>query len=168
MGGFSLYTQTEEETSRWRPFLIAAVVILLLGALVWFLGRGSDKAPAQSPPPAYASALQISDLHLSTAQNFVGGEVTYIQGTIANNGSQTVTDAMVEVVFRNSLGQIVDRQAQPLRVAASPLGHPDWLPLRSAPLTPNKTASFRLTFEHISADWNRGLPELRFLQLVTK
>ena len=79
-----------------------------------------------------------------------------------------VTGAVVESIFRNDLGEIVDRQAQPLRISAAPLGNPDWVPLSAAPLAPGQTAEFRLTFEHISADWNMGYPELRFLQIETR
>lgn len=167
MGGFSQYGQTEPEASRWRPLIIAAVVIVIVVAIAWLLSR-STKPPAKPSLPTYAQNLQTGDLALSTAQNFVGANVTYIQGRLANSGDKTVTDAAVETVFRNNLGEIVDRQTQALRVAASPLGNPDWVPLSRAPLLPGKSVQFRLVFEHISADWNMGYPELRFVQIATR
>jgi hypothetical protein len=168
MGGFSHYASLEE-SSRWRPFVIAAVIIVAAIALVYALGRSSSKPDARAMvAPAYASRLQVGDLHLSTAENFVGGRVTYIDGKIANAGNKTVVGAQVEVIFRNNLGEIVDRQMQPLRVEASPLGHRDWVALNLAPLAPGKNVPFRFTFEHISADWNQGYPEIRFVDIQTR
>jgi hypothetical protein len=168
MGGFSQYA-TPEESSRWRPFVIAAVIVVAGIALVYAIGRSSAKPDAKAVvAPTYASRLQVGDLHLSTAENFVGGRVTYIDGKIANAGDKTLVGAQVEVVFRNNLGQIVDRQIQPLRVESSPLGHRDWVALNLAPLAPGKSLPFRFTFEHISADWNQGYPEIKFLDIQTK
>lgn len=168
MNGFSEYGQAPEESSRWRPALIGVVVIAIIAGIFWFLGRSSAPPPAVRVAPAYAANLQIGNLHLSTAHNFVGGQVTYLQGKIANLGQSTVNVAEVEAVFRNSLGEVVDRQTQPLRVAASALGNPDWVTLRLAPLRPNQTAAFRLTFDHVSADWNNGFPELRLVDVTTQ
>jgi hypothetical protein len=168
MGGFSQYTEPETSSSL-RPVAIAAgLVIALIAGLLVFSRHSGRAANHTAAAPAYASSLQISDLHLSTAENFVGGNVTYLEGTIANRGAMTVTGAEVDVVFRNTLGEVVDEQTQPLRVAASPLGNPDWLALNAAPLAPAHSTSFRLTFEHISADWNQGYPEVKFVGIETK
>jgi hypothetical protein len=167
MGGFSQYAS--EESSRWRPFVIAAVILVAALALVYAIGRNGSKPGVKAvAAPAYASKLQVGDLHLSTAENFVGGRVTYIDGKIANAGDKTLIGAQVEVIFRNNLGEIVDRQMQPLRVEASPLGHRDWVALNLAPLAPGNTVPFRFTFEHISADWNQGYPEIRFVDVQTR
>ncbi len=167
MGGFSQYAE-QNEGSRWRPVLIAVGIIVIIGALVWMLSRNAAAPPATAATPAYAADLPISDLHLSAATNFVGGRVTYIEGKLTNTGNQTVTGAEVETIFRNTLGEVVDRQTQPVRVQAAPLGNPDWVGLSMAPLAPGKTFEFRLTFEHISADWNQGYPEIKFVSVTTK
>ncbi len=167
MGGFSQYAE-EQGGTRWRPIVIAVAIVAIIGAVIWMMSRDQSATPAAAAPPAYAGQLQTTDLHLSTAENFVGGRVTYLEGKIINAGDKTVTGADVEVVFRNTLGEIVDRQTQPLYVQAAPLGNPDWVALSMAPLGPGKTAEFRMTFEHISADWNQGYPELRFVSVTTK
>jgi hypothetical protein len=167
MGGFSQYTQTEE-SSGWRPVLIALGAIAVVLALVYALSRSSGHNAGVRSVPEYASNLQVQDLHLSTAENFVGGRVTYVEGKLANTGNKSVTGAQVETVFRNTLGEVVDRQEQPVRVEASPLGHPDWVSLGAVPLGPGQMANFRLAFEHISADWNQGYPELNFTLVETK
>jgi hypothetical protein len=168
MGGFSQYTDTEE-SSGLRPVLIALGVIAVIAVLIYALSRSrGGSASSHAMLPLYASNLQIRDLHMSTAENFVGGKVTYVEGKVANTGDKSVTGARVETVFRNTLGEVVDKQEQPLRVEAAPLGHPDWVSLNTAPLGPGAMAGFRLTFEHISADWNQGYPEINFTSVQTK
>ncbi|MGA3211433.1 MAG: hypothetical protein ABSD20_08995 [Terriglobales bacterium] len=169
MGGFSQNAPSAEETGRWRPFAIAAVMIVVVGGLIYTAGRRMAKpATTQAIPPAYASNLSLGELHLSTAENFVGGHVTYLEGKLTNQGDETLIGAQMEIIFRNDIGEVVDKQVEPPLVAASPLGNPDWVTLSAAPLGPGKIADFRLTFEHISSDWNQGYPEMRFLTVQTK
>jgi hypothetical protein len=167
MGAFTQYEQPRD-ASRWRPLLIAGIILVVVVAAIWALSRGRRPAPAPSAETPYAASLQAGELRLSTAQNFVGAQVTYLEGTIANAGDKTVVATDVQAIFRNTLGEVVDQQTQPLRVAVAPLGHPDYVALATAPLAPNQVAHFRLTFEHISADWNRGYPELKFVGVQTK
>jgi hypothetical protein len=167
MGGFS--QSGLEESSRWRPLVIAILVLVIAGVLAYVFARGNGKTVATRPTaPSYAGNLQIGDLHLSAAENFVGTRVTYLDGKLTNGGAKTLVGAQVEVVFRNTLGEVVDRQTQPMRVETSPLGHRDWVLLSLAPLAPGNNAAFRLTFEHISADWNQGYPQITFLDVEAK
>ncbi len=167
MGGFSQYAEPDE-SSRWRPVVIAVIIIAVVIALIWMLSRHAATPAATAAAPAYAANLQVSELHLSTAQNFVGGTVTYVEGKLTNTGNQTVSGAQAQSIFRNTLGEVVDDQTQPLRVQAAPLGNPDWVSLAIAPLEPGKSVEFRLSFEHISADWNQGYPEIKFVSVTTK
>jgi hypothetical protein len=168
MGAFSQYQEPEPSSSR-RPVAIAAGIVALILLLVFVYSHFS-KPPVSAAPavPAYAANLEVSELHLSTAENFVGSQVTYLEGKVTNNGGQTVTGAVTQTIFRNTLGEIVDKQAQPLSVEITVLGNPDWVTLNSAPLAPGHFANFRLTFEHISADWNQGYPEVTFTSIQTK
>jgi hypothetical protein len=136
-----------------------AVVAIIIGLLVW-LGGGS-RSGSQAPNP-YADKLQISNVKMAAAQNFVGGTVTYVEGRITNSGDKTVTGAVTEVIFRNSLGEVVQKEQIPVRVLVWQGPARDVLDLRSAPLKPGASADFRLTIEgNISADWNQGYPEVR-------
>jgi hypothetical protein len=167
-GGVFSQPPVEEAGRRWLPLAIGAAVIVAALAAIMILGR-----PAKQPGPAtldpYSEYLRVSDLKLSTAANFVGVSVTYLDGRITNVGSKTMTGATVESVFRNSLGQIVQRETQPLMLYHTGIqGIPDVAPLSAAPLTPNQTRDFRLTFEHISADWDQGYPELRFVKIISQ
>lgn len=168
MGSLYQPTPGQKEESRSRPLIIAVVMILVVGAVIWLYSKRAK--PVSSGPLAeapYASNLVISDLHLATAQNFVGGQVTYLEGKIANTGSSTLTGAQVQCIFRNSLGEVVDQPVVAMQVEAHTL-QTEFVPLSRAPLTPNQQLPFRLTFEHISSDWNQGFPELRIVSATTK
>jgi hypothetical protein len=157
------------ERSSNRPFLIAAAVIIVVIVIVWaFARRAKPPAPTQLTEAAYASNLHISDLHLSTARNFVGAEITYLDGMIANTGTSSLTGAKVLCIFRNSLGESVDTPVAPMQIEAVTLGQTEFVPLANSPLAPNQNRPFRLTFEHVSADWNMGMPELRVVGATTK
>jgi len=150
----------------WRAIVAGlAVVVIVVGLLVW-LGGGNRSAP-QVPNP-YADKLQISNVKMAAAQNFVGGTVTYVEGRITNTGEKTVTGAVAEVIFRNSLGEVVQKEQIPIRVLVFQGPDRNILDLRSAPLKPGASADFRLTIEGtISADWNQGYPEVRIASVST-
>jgi hypothetical protein len=150
----------------WRAIVAGvAVVAIVLGLLVW-IGSGNRSA-SQAPNP-YADKLQVSNVKMAAAQNFVGGTVTYVEGKITNTGDKTVTGGVAEVIFRNSLGEVVQKEQIPIRVLVWQGPHRDILDLRSAPLKPGATADFRLTIEGtISADWNQGYPEVRIASVST-
>ena len=139
-----------------------AVVVGLL-VLVF---RSERKPPAE--PPAYAANLKFSDLKTSAAENFVGATVSYLDGTITNTGNQTVTHAVVEVTFKDDMGQTA-----PTRNTTDPCFRNGRVIRRScrssmSPLDPGQSKPFRLTFESISAQWNHAYPQLKVTQVLTR
>ncbi|MGE0404929.1 MAG: hypothetical protein AB7O65_01420 [Candidatus Korobacteraceae bacterium] len=156
----------ESSGARWIALLVAALLVAaIVGAVVYF----SNTPPPQGEQPLdrYAENLQVGDLKLSVAENFVGSSIHYVDGKIANVGGRTVDGIRVEVIFRDSLGQIVLRETQTLMLLKEQPGDlpTELVSLKNDPLEPNEVADFRLTFERLPADWNRGLPELRFVQV---
>ena len=150
------------------PWLAMGVAVVLLGAIVGAAFLVSKRSPPAAPVAAevsplhpYAAQLRFSEPQMSTAQNFVGATVTYLEVKVSNTGDRAVSGATVESVFRNSLGELVQREAQPLVYIHARQPYTDTSDLRSNPLKPGETREFRLTFDHISADWNREFPELR-------
>lgn len=150
------------------PWLAMGVAVVLLGALVGAAFFVSKRSPAPPPPAAevsplhpYAAQLRLSEPQMSTAQNFVGATVTYLELKVSNTGDRKVSGATVESVFRNSLGEVVQKESQPLMYIYVYKPYVDTSSLRSNPLKPGEVREFRLTFDHISADWNREFPELR-------
>lgn len=105
---------------------------------------------------------------MSAAENFVGASVTYIDGTVTNNGNQTVIHATVHVVFKNSLGEIAQTEDVPLRVLQTGGPYLDAVDLGLSPLAPGQGKPFRLTFEHVTADWNQAYPEVAVTDVKLK
>ena len=105
---------------------------------------------------------------MSTAANFAGQQVTYIEGKIKNNGNKTVNNVLLQIVFKDSLGQIVQREQQRRMVIITREPYIDTAPLSNAPLRSGQTKEFRQTFEHVSGDWNMQLPEISVVKTSTE
>jgi hypothetical protein len=158
---------SEQKTeSNLRPMLIGVVLVVLVLGTILLLSRGAEKNA--SVPHPYAAKVAISDLKMSTAENFVGAKVTYIDGTVTNNGDKTVIQAMVHVVFKNSLGEISQTEDVPLRVLQTGGPYLDTVDLNASPLAPGQSKPFRLTFEHVTADWNQAYPQLQVTDVKLK
>ena len=149
----------------WKAIGLGVLVVLGLLAAGYFLRPCAPSPPPVGTGPApqhpYAAQLRLTEPKMSTAQNFVGATVTYLEGKVTNSGDKTVSGATIESIFRNSLGELVQKEAQPLMYIHARKPYTDTSDLRSNPLKPGETREFRLTFDHVSADWNRELPELR-------
>lgn len=160
--------QSEKSETPWAPIGIGAAIMVIAVVALVVLSR--PKPAGQGGVVPYAAKLAISDLKMSAAENFVGGTVSYLEGKITNNGDQPVLGASLEVTFRNSLGEVVQKETMPVRAlqSHSVTGTPEMFDLRMAPLQPGKSIDFRLTFEHISDDWNREYPLLKFVSVSTK
>jgi hypothetical protein len=105
---------------------------------------------------------------MSAAENFVGATVSYIDGTVTNAGDKTVTHAVAEVVFKDDMGQIVQRENVPLRALKTGGPYAEAVDLNVSPLGPGQSQPFRLTFDSISAQWNRQYPEIRITDVTAK
>lgn len=154
----------EPESEPWKAIAIGVALMAVVVGLVIWLGRKPKASPPTVTDP-YAANLQFSDLHLQAAQNFAGGTVRYLDGSITNTGSRTVQHVTVQVIFRNSLGEVVDKALVPVRSLVSRGPYMDMEDLEARPLRPQETRPFRLVFEHISDDWNRGYPELQVVSV---
>lgn len=139
--------------------LIGVALVVVTLTIIVLVSRGTPRGPA-SPPP-YVANLKVSDLKMSAAENFVGASVTYIDGTVTNTGDKTVIHAVVHVNFKNSMDQIAQAEDVPLHVLQTSGPYPDAVDLMTSPLAPRQSKPFRLTFEHISADWNQAYPDLQ-------
>ena len=166
MGGLIEPSPLGEPQRNWRPVLVGLLMVFVLISLLALLSRQKSSGPAVQDP--YAAKLKLSDLKMSQAQNFVGASVTYIDGTVTNTGDRTVTHAAVHIEFKNSLDQIVQIEDLPLQVLQTGGPYPDAIDLSRAPLASGQSQPFRLTFEHISADWNQAYPELRVTEVTVK
>jgi len=134
--------------------------------IVAVLMRGGPKK--NSSPPTYATNLKLSDFKMSAAENFVGATVSYVDGTVTNAGDKTVTRAMVDVQFKDDMGQLAQREDTPLRILKTTGPYPEAVDMNVSPLAPGQSQPFRLTFESISAQWNHQYPEIQITDVAVK
>ena len=156
----------QESSSNMRPILLGVALVVVVVTMIVLLNRPEQRGPAAPPP--YAAHVRLSDVKMSAAENFVGASVTYIDGTVTNDGDQTVIHAVVHARFKNSLDEIVQTEDLPLHVLQTAGPYPDAVDLTSSPLAPRQSKPFRLTFEHISADWNQAYPELTVTDVTVR
>ena len=157
---------TEKETSALRPILIGIVIVGVVVAVLALILRSEQKKPL--PPPAYAANLKFSDLQTSAAQNFVGATVSYLDGTITNTGDKTVIHAVVQITFKDDMGQTAQREEAAIRVLRTGGPYDEAVDLNVSPLAPGQSKQFRLTFENISAQWNHAYPDRQITQVTLK
>jgi hypothetical protein len=157
---------TEAAESNVRPILIGIVIVAAVVGILVFILRSEQKPPVE--PPAYAANLKFSDLKASAAENFVGATVSYLDGTLTNAGDKTVIHAVVEVTFKDDMGQMAQREELPIHVLRTGGPYDEAVDLNISPLLPGQSKPFRLTFENISAQWNHAYPDLKVTQVATK
>ena len=157
-----------DQKRNWTPLLIGLVaVIVAVGAILVFL-RPKNQGGAQTNP--YAEKLKLSDIKLSAAENYVGGTLTYLDFNITNTGDQTLVGADVKAQFKDTMGQIVQKETIPLHVLVENqlAGYPDLVDMSRAPIGPGQTKTVRITLEHVSDAWNQSYPDMELVNLKLK
>jgi hypothetical protein len=167
MGGLIQPTRAgEEPDSSRRTIAIAVAVVMVIAVILAVLLRSQPKNA--SGPPAYAAKLKLSDFKMSAAENFVGATVSYVDGTVANSGDKTITHIMVEVNFKDDMGQLAQRENIPLQALKTTGPYPEAVDFSMSPLGPGQSTTFRLTFESISAQWNHRYPDIQVTDVAVK
>ena len=167
MGGFIEPSSAPPQSdSVLRPVMLGvAVVLVVVGLAISFLPKNSNSS--RQPHP-YAANIKLSDLKMSAAENFVGATVTYIDGNVTNTGQKIVTHSVIHATFQDSLGQNVQVEDVPLHVLQTGGPYLDTADLNASPLLPGQSKPFRLTFEHISGEWNQAYPTLQVTDVSLK
>ncbi len=161
---FNPVRQEAQERNR-TPFIIGLVaVIVVVGSIALLTRRTGQKAQPVDP---YVSRLQITNAKVSAAENYVGGTVTYLDADITNTGGKTLVSADMNLVFKNTMNEIVQKETLPLHVLVENQmgGYPDLVDMSRSPLTPGHTKSVRMTLEHISTDWDQAPPQMALTNL---
>jgi hypothetical protein len=169
MGGLIQPTpvaKDEERDSSRRTIAIAVAVVIAIAVIFAFLLRSQPKTA--SGPPLYATNLKLSDFKMSAAENFVGATVSYVDGTVTNAGGKTVTHVVVEVEFKDDMGQLAQREPMTMQVLKTDGPYPEAVDFSVSPLGPGQSKAFRLTFERISAQWNHQYPEIQVTDVAVK
>lgn len=142
-----------QPSGRTRPVVLGFIVaILVIAAAVAALVLRSGSANPAPPPAmtgdaqAYLRQIEITGARMSAAKNFLGDTVTYLDARATNRGTKAVQRVDLQLEFFDMLNQVV------LRDAAHPISPP------TPPLRPGETRAFRVSFEHMPADWNQAPP----------
>jgi hypothetical protein len=147
----------ELENKRGFPIaLVAGVVVLVLVAAGAYLAlRQGAASPADRRLPfgpeeqGYAAHVRLENLKMSRAANYLQQEVTFLSGTVTNDGPRPLRDIEVTVEYYDTLNRVILRERMPL------------FGTRPVPLDPGEKRSFQLGFEHIPPSWNYVYPAIR-------
>ena len=101
----------------------------------------------------YTISIQIENIALSRAENFVHQEVTILDADIVNAGQQSVAGLTVTVEFFDDMHQVVLRESRAI------LGTP------SAALGPGQKRSFSISFDRVPSSWNLQQPSVQVTHL---
>ncbi len=126
---------------------------------------GAEKADSA---PSVRRELDIFGHEDQRRAKFCWRDGQHIDGVITNTGDKTVIHAVVQVTFKDDMGQTAQREELPLRVLRTGGPYDEAVDFNLSPLAPGQSKPFRLTFESISAQWNRAYPELQITQVTTR
>ena len=157
-----------DQKRNWIPLLVGLVaVVVAVGAILFFL---RPKSQGGIEPNPYAEKLKLSDIKLSAAENYVGGTVTYLDFNITNTGDKSLMGADVKAQFKDSMGQVVQKETIPLHVLVENqlARYPDLVDMSRAPIGPGQTKTVRITLEHVSDAWNQSYPDMELVNLKLK
>ena len=143
----------------WVAWMGAVTIIIALIILLWPGGQRRSAAPPVHLPfgsaeQAYAPKLQIENLTLSAAENFLHQEITTLAGHIINAGDQPLSNVELTVEFSDQLGQVVLRETRGLFGSTSPA------------FAPGERRDFEISFEHIPPSANVQQPAIRVSGLL--
>jgi hypothetical protein len=133
--------------------IVATAMAVVLGLLLffWHSHRGAEQSAGgatilSEDQKAYLPQLEFTDAHMSAAENFLGDSVTYLDARVINKGTKTVRRLDVDLTFVDTLNQVV------LRERAHPVSP------HTQPLQAGEAKAFRMSFEHMPAEWNQAVP----------
>jgi hypothetical protein len=143
---------------------IAALAIAVVLLSLWFLfeplqsrraseAQGPGQAKMTPAEQDYARNIEVANLAMSRAENFLHQEVTTLTGEIHNAGTESVSALTLTTEFSDDMHQIVLRETR--RVVEVP--HPA--------LAPGERRTFEISFEHIPISWNMQAPSVTVSQL---
>ena len=165
-----LQNQPDPEHRKPPPLniLLGALVVVAIALTFWFafkspMGNSSRAAqsnvsvPMSQAEQAYLKNIQIENIALSRAENFLHQEVTILDADAANTGQQSVAGLIVTVEFFDDMHQVV------LRETRGVLGTPP------TALGRGQKRSFAISFDRVPTSWNMQTPSVRitYLQLAT-
>lgn len=167
--GPQLTPPAQPRERNWLPLAIAAAVVVAVVVVLILVfshgSRGAKPLPPDTPLDPYASNLRISNLAMSRSSNYIGAQITYVDGHIANTGNRTVTGITAQVLFRDYTNIVTQNSVQPMQFIRTRTPYIDVEPISAAPLKPGSGQDFRLIFDGVSSEWNGEYPEIRLVHV---
>ncbi len=153
---------SEERSSFPIAFALgAAIVLLIVGGLVLAsrLTRskgtaGDEHLPFGATEQAAAQRIHFLDPQMARASNFLNQEVTYIAGTVSNDGVATIKEVEVTIEFRDPFNQVILRETRRL------------LGPNARPLAGGERRRFQVSLEYVPDEWNQQYPSIRVTGLL--
>jgi hypothetical protein len=156
--------QSPEEDKRGIPIVLitgAIALVILIGVIVWL----SRYAPEPVKPPEvplamgpaeqeYVSHIEFLAPQVARATNFLNQEVTFVFGTVKNNGPRPVKQIEITMEFHDVFKQVVLRDKERLF-------SPDAIPLESYHMR-----DFQITYERLPAQWDQAYPSMKITGLA--
>jgi hypothetical protein len=102
---------------------------------------------------AYVPSIQFLEPKVGRAANFLNQEVTFVFGTVLNNGSRNVKQIEVTLEFHDVFQQVVLRDKQRL------------FGPNAVPLGPQDKRDFQIGDETMPAQWNQAYPTVHITGL---
>lgn len=137
----------------WVAWMGVATIGIAVAILMWPAGQRTTPREIHLPfggaEQAYAPKLQIENLTLSAAENFLHQEITTLAGQMINTGDQPLANVELTVEFSDQLGQIVLRETRAIFNPQSPI------------FVPGGRRDFEISFEHIPPSANVQQPSIR-------
>ncbi len=160
------------EPRAWKPFAIAGTAVLLVLVALLLFGRHARQqanpgGAGLAPLAAYAASLPITGVQMSDSSNLSGGKETYLDGTITNRGTKTVTAITVQVGFKDFTGMLAGKETLPLNLIHFREPYVDTEPVSAAPIRPGDARGFRQIFDAAPESWNGEYPQVRVISVTT-
>jgi hypothetical protein len=148
----------EEKSAFPVAFGIGVVVVLLLvGGVILATRFTRSRAPAVLPLPfgpaeqAAAARIHFSGPQMARASNYLNQEITYVAGTMSNDGVGTIGEVEVAFEFHDPFDQVILRETRRLLgPGAKPLGG-------------GQRADFQVSLDYVPAEWNHQYPTIRIV-----
>jgi len=103
----------------------------------------------------YVKNIQVGNIAMSRAENFLHQEVTILNGEVYNAGKEPVYGLRLTTTYSDDMNQTV------LKETRAVLGSPE------PPLAPGERRTFEISFDHVPNSWNMQQPSVAvaYLQL---
>src|SRR5262245_14031346 len=147
-------------TKEAKEVLLRSLVGSLLVSMIACGKSASNQSPASQnalEAAAYKSKIAVSKVGLVKGENYLGSEVFYVEGSLKNTGDRVVQRVEITFRFKDSLKQVVLKEA---RKAVEYKG--------GGGLDADKSTRLQVALDHLPKDWNYVLPDLEVSQVTLK